>query len=305
MDRNKKRKENEMNEILSEYSGVTQVIQYLMYLRDIRVGRELPSPISTGFWDLNYYLNGGLHPGQLITVGARPSVGKTAFAVSLIRNMLEENKKILFFSLEMSAQDIIRRVLAGITGISLRKINNGKLLSESEYNDVISAAEYLDHTTFYIVDTPELSIETLEKIVWAVLARERIDCILIDSFNLIGCADSETDRYKRISNVLGRLDCRDTSIVTMLQCPCDRKQREPSLADVPHDMYPLVNESDVVLFLHRPRFATELDPYDDYGDAIAKSGQTVKVIIEKNINGETGMLSIRFNGFTTSFERMP
>ena len=67
------------------------------------------------------------------------------------------------------------------------------------------------------------------------------------------------------------------------------------MADVPHDIYPLVNESDVVFFLHRTRFVTDLDQYYN-DDAIVKAAQP------KNRNGDTGVINIRFNGFTTSFE---
>lgn len=307
MDMSGKRKEIEMNkkkEILDGYSGSTQISLYLEYMREKIAGAEHLSPISTGFGDLNYFLNGGLYPEQLVAVGAMPSVGKTSFVVSLIRNMLERNKNILFFSLDMFSRDIIRRLLAGASGISLREIIECDLSTDA-FKYVISAAQQLWDRTFFIVDTPGLSIEKLEKIVWAAVSTEPIDCILIDSFNLIECcANSETDRYKRIANVLRRLECCNAPIVTTFQCPYDKSQREPSLADVPHDIYPLVNESDVVFFLHRTRFVTDLDQYYN-DDAIVKAAQPVKIIVEKNRNGDTGVINIRFNGFTTSFERLP
>lgn len=309
MDIREKRKENEMNQkrkILSNYSGATQINYYLDNLRKKMIGEKFHLPISTGYGDLNYFLNGGLYPEQLVTVGARPSVGKTSFVVSLIRNMLENNKKILFFSLDMSSQDIIRRLLAGASGISLREFIKCDF-SNDVMDHVLSVAEQLWNQTFFIVDTPGLSIEKLEKIVWAAVSTEKIDCILIDSFNHIECcANSETDRYKKNANVLHRLKGSNVPIVTTLQCPCDKSQREPSLADVPHDMYSLIDESDVVLFLHRARFVTDLNYYDDWGDdVIAKASQTVKIIIEKNRNEDTGVLNLRFNGYTTSFEAGP
>ena len=71
-------------------------------------------------------LNGGLYSGQLIAIGARHSVGKTAFAVSLARTMIERNKRILFFSLEMSADDIIGRLIVGISCVNLYNIRNAQ-----------------------------------------------------------------------------------------------------------------------------------------------------------------------------------
>ena len=71
-------------------------------------------------------LNGGLYSGQLIAIGARHSVGKTSFAVSLARNMIERNKRILFFSLEMSADDIIGRLIVGISCVNLYNIRNAQ-----------------------------------------------------------------------------------------------------------------------------------------------------------------------------------
>lgn len=293
---------DKINEILEDYSAQTPMQEYLVSVIDKMDGIDMMDPpIPTGFYDLDYYLDGGLHHRQLITGGARPSVGKTSFAISLIHNMLEKNKKILFFSLEMSSQDVIKRLFAGITGMSLYKITS-RVFSDTEINAIQSAADYIYSKTFYIVDIPRLSIESLKIMAKEAVLRKKIDCIIIDSFNLIECReDSSADRYSRIAKVLKDLNYLEVPIVTMLQCPRDREHREPYLADVPSDMYPLINESDVVFFLHRSRYVTESNQYS-YDDEIARKAQKVKVLIEKNINGDNGLFYFYFNGDTSAFD---
>ncbi len=96
---------SELHGLLNKCSPENETCKYLSYLSVMYHVDSFPLP--TGFDELDKHLNGGLYSGQLIAIGARSSVGKTSFAVSLARTMIERNKRILFFSLEMSADDII------------------------------------------------------------------------------------------------------------------------------------------------------------------------------------------------------
>ena len=93
-------------ELLDKYSIENEADEYLRSSLSMLSTGSDSFCASTGFPSLDQYLKGGFHSGQLITIGARPSTGRLSFALSLIRNMLERDKKILFFSLEMSSKDI-------------------------------------------------------------------------------------------------------------------------------------------------------------------------------------------------------
>ena len=289
-------------ELLDEYSIEKEADEYLRSFLNMISKRLDSSLISTGFFPLDQYLNGGFHYGQLITMGARPFIGKTAFAISLIRNMLERDKKILFFSLEMSTKDIISRLVASISGVSLHDISNNDL---DELPKVVSALSYLFDKRLYIVDIPSASIETLLDITRRAVTEKHLDCIIIDHFRLIGGVDSSSDEYERVASQLKDLaKYLNVPIITMFQFPRDDKQGEPSLSEVPCIMNSLVDGSEVVLFLHRHRSQIEEDQCCIVARDNDKSLQVAKVIIAKNMNGDIGHTLLGFNGSTTSFENI-
>ena len=289
-------------ELLDEYSIEKEADEYLRSFLNM-ISKRLDSfLISTGFFTLDQYLNGGFRYGQLITIGARPSIGKTAFAISLIRNMLERDKKILFFSLEMSTKDIISRLVASISGVSLHDISNNDL---DELPKVVSALSNLFDKRLYIVDIPSMSIKALLDITRIAVTEKHLDCIIIDHFRLIGGVDSSSDEYERVTRELQDLaKYLNVPIITMFQFPRDDKQGEPSLADVPCIVNSLVDGSDVVLFLHRYSSLIEEEQCSIVGKDNDKSLQVAKVIIAKNKNGDTGHVLLGFNGSTTSFENI-
>ena len=286
---------NKTIELLDKYSIENKADEFLRsFLRMIDAGLD-SFCVSTGFPSLDQYLNGGFQSGQLITIGAQPSIGRLSFALSLIRNMLERDKKILFFSLEMSSKDIISRLVAGISGVNLHDISNND--ASDEFSKVISAVDYLFDKTLYIVDIPSISIEALLKIIRVAITEKHLDCILIDYFRLIGGVDSLSDKYERASRKLKELAMwLNVPIVAMFQCPRGNNQKEPSLADVSYTMNSLVDDSDAVLFLHRHKSPIVV------GEDNVKSLQVAKVIIAKNKNGDIGHTFLGFNGRTASFE---
>ena len=293
---------NEIIELLDEYSIQNEADEYLHSFLSM-INKRLDSfLISTGFFTLDQYLNGGFRYGQLITIGARPSIGKTAFAISLIRNMLERDKKILFFSLEMSSKDIISRLVASISGVSLHNISNNDF---EELPKVVSALSNLFDKRLFIVDIPSISIEALLDITRGAVTEKHLDCIIIDHFRLIGGVDSSSDKYERAARQLQDLaKYLNVPIITMFQFPRDDKQGEPSLSDVPCIMNSLVDGSEVVLFLHRHRVQIEEEQCCIVDKDNDKSLQVAKVIIAKNKNGDTGHALLGFNGSTTAFENI-
>ena len=294
---------NEIIELLDEYSIQNEADEYLHSFLSM-INKRLDSfLISTGFFTLDQYLNGGFRYGQLITIGARPSIGKTAFAISLIRNMLERDKKILFFSLEMSTKDIISRLVTGISGVSLHDISNND--ASDEFPKVISAVDYLYDKSLYIVDIPNISIEALLDIARIAVTEKHVNCILLDHFSLIKGIGFLLDKYERATRKLKELAMwLNIPIITMFQFPRDSNQREPSLEEISCTADSLVDDSDVVLFLHRHRSQNEDKQCSIAGKDYVKSLQVAKVIIAKNKNGDTGHAFLGFNGSTTSFENI-
>lgn len=287
-------------ELLDKYSIENKADEYFRsFLRMMSAGSD-SFLIPTDFSALDQYLEGGFHSGQLVTIGARPSIGKTAFAISLIRNMLERGKKILFFSLEMSSEDIISRLVTGISGASLHDISKGDF--SDEFSKVVSALDHLVDKTLYIIDIPNISIEALQEITRVAVTEKHLDCIMIDHFRLIDGVDSLSDKYERASKKLKELAAwLNIPIVTMIQLPRDNSQNEPSLADIPCS---LVDDSDAVLFLHRDRAQFEAGQCIMVGEDNVNPLQPTKVIIAKNKNGDIGHTFIGFNDKIVSFQNI-
>ena len=206
----------------------------------------------------------------------------------------------------MSADDIISRLIAGISRINLYSIRNARFSRQEFFSRIIHAATYLCERSLYIVDDTRISIETLTEIARTAVMEKQLDCILIDHFGLICNVDFTSDKYERASKKLKDLArWLNVPVVTMFQCPRDSNQREPSLADVPCTMNWLADDSDVILFLHRHKPQIEAEHYDSLSDnEDVRALQSVKIIIEKNRNGETGYTFAGFNGSTASFENI-
>lgn len=263
---------------------------------------------TTGFPSLDQYITKMNDcGGKLITICARPSIGKSAFTVSVIRNMLVRDNRILFFSLQMSAKDLINRLVASISQVSLYNVGNGRL-SNSEFYRVEKAIEYLWTRDLYIVDIRSISVQALRAIILATakIEMESLECILIDHFGLISGKSSPSDKYESPSSVLQSLaSYLNIPVIAMFQLQRPNNQIEPSLSDIPCEMnFTLVHDSDVVLFLHRHKSLTGVGQCIIGSEGYAKPLQVAKVIIAKNENGDTGHIFVGFNGRTASFENI-
>lgn len=296
-------------EMLEKYSAQNLVADSLDIIIRKLDNAVITGKIPTGFGILDKYIDGGICPGQLLTIAARPSIGKTSFIVSMIRNMIRDDKKILFFSLQLSSYSILARLIAGISNVSLRniRVSDFHYSEDNELSRVISAADYLYSKSFHIIDLPMISISELKEIASTAIEMDLLDCILIDDINLIDMkADSSAERYRKIAKELKELAIElKIPVVAIMRYPRDRKERTPSAAYVFPEAKFIMRESDIFLFLHRKRILTEdekeKNAKDSYGNAVF---QAVKVICARNRKGDTGTFLIGYNAKTCSFENI-
>ena len=294
-------------EMMEKYSSVNLISDCLDSIISRMDKTAVPGIIPTGFDILDRYIDRGLHPGKLLTIAARPSIGKTSFVVSMIRNMIRDGKKILFFSLQSSSYDILSRLIAGISRIPLRHIAWGIYGDDNEFSRVIDAADYLYCKSFHIVDMPMATMEELRKIARTAIEMGQLDCLLIDDINRIDMkADSSADRYRKVAGKLKKLAIElKIPVVATMRYPRDRKERTPSAAYVFPEAKFIMRESDIFLFLHRKRILSEVEKEKNAKDSDGKATlQITKVIVAKQRNGETGEFMVGYNYATTSFENV-
>lgn len=265
-------------------------------------------PISTGFDLLDRYCNGGLSKEDYIIVAARPSIGKTAFGISMMLNMISNGKKIAFFSLEMPARSIANRLLAAESKVNLSKIIRANFMDD-EFDRVLNAAErlYDKGENMYIVDVPNISLADLRGKARTINKEMKLDCIVIDYIGLISLSvnNRELKDFERVATVSKGLKslARELHIpiVVLCQVSRDSEEKEPVLSNL-RDSGAIEQDADIVCFLHRKRQLTEEEKQKNARDNEGRPTiQVTKLIVAKNRNGETGSFKIGYHAETTTF----
>jgi len=248
--------------------------------------------VTTGMRILDNYLNGGLKKGDLVLVGARPSVGKTSFTLTLALNAALAGSKVMFISAEMRPRDIVDRMLAFYTGKPLTEITRGMHKERVE-----EAYERFAKINFKIVDAPRFT----SRDVIGIATREKyvngLDLVVVDYLQYLADSagkQSEAVRVGRISRNLKSLaGSLDIPVVSPSQLNRQSEHRigsskgVPSLEDL-RDSGSLEQDADVVMLLHRKD--------DEPGKAFLR--------IAKNRKGETGAMKLDFDMRTTKFSEM-
>lgn len=291
----------------SEYLISNDVCNYVDCMIRHLEGISENDAISSGVPSFDRFINGGFHRNEYMVIGARPGVGKTSFIVTLIRNMLSEGKRVAFFSLEMSKQDITKRLIASYARISLRSICDFDLIDEDSMVRIVDAANKLYSQPIYIIDTPAIKLDELKEKARGI--RPEVHCILIDHIGLIDTGlDINIPRCEKIAVVSSALkqlaDELSVPIICSLQLPRDHLHRDPSVSNL-RDMSCVVQNADTALFIHRKTTRSKWEKQEDLRDGEGNPViQVVKIIIEKNRTGETGSFELGMNTNTVSFEEI-
>ncbi len=267
--------------------------------------------VETGMDLLDKYTNGGFQKSDYIIVAARPSVGKTAFAVSLIRNMIKKDKRVAFFSLEMPASQIITRLLSCMSRVELSKLFSGNLSSDDVFV-INNAADKIYQSEFYLVDEPNMKLADIRSRARMLAREKKIEIIFIDYIGLIESGlDQRIPRHEQVGYVSKALKqlARELNvpIVVLCQVSRDTADQEPQLNNL-RDSGSIEQDADLVMFIHRRTNLTELSDEDMAKLQMDTSGknrvQHSKLIVAKNRNGKTGTIFVGYIGEITSFENV-
>lgn len=242
--------------------------------------------VPTGFRDLDYSLNGGLRNGTVTVVGARPSMGKTALALSIVENVaVNDGYACLYFSLEGRSHYIFQRLLRMIGRIKHR---NPKHMNEEEKLAIARAAEHLKAAPVYVVDATCPTVDMLlEK------SKEYKDCnirfIAIDSLDLITTDDFPEKPLDMHQIMLGlkvlarEMDCPVLVLSTLTRAPENRAEHRPILTDF-RNYRDVADLADNIFFLYR----------DSYYHRDTERGGICELTVAKQKNGSLGTVDIMF-----------
>ncbi len=258
--------------------------------------------LTTGFPDLDERLS-GLQKANLIVLAARPSLGKTTFALDIARAVaLKENQPVGIFSLEMSREDIVDRLISAQAGIDLWRLRTGRLQDESDFKLIEVALDKLSRADVFIEDSSSLDVLQIRTMARKLQLEKGLSLLIIDYLQLIRPSrriESEVQQMTEISRGLKSLAKElNVPVLAISQLSRAVEQREiriPRLADL-RSSGSIEQDADVVLFIYRKdkdKNPETLGPEDI---------NTAEIIIAKHRNGPTGSVKLKFNPGTVSFQ---
>ena len=274
---------------------MSDIIRDTIMLIDMRYkNNEELTGIPSGIAQLDA-MTSGFQNSELIIIGARPSIGKTAFALSMMQTIaIEKNIPCGFFSLEMSYQSIGQRLLAQVARVQSGKLRNGRL-NIADFQKLQDAAGKCFNAPLYIVDTPNMQLMELKSMARQMAENQHVKIIFIDYIGLITTENPNAPVYETVSEISKSLKAlaRELNIPIVALCQVARaaEGEAPNLAQL-RGSGSIEQDADVVLFLHRDRkIMEEKNPVQD-----------ATCIVAKQRNGATGDVEMIFFPSFTKFE---
>lgn len=253
--------------------------------------------ISSGFKDLDK-LTAGLQKSDLILVAARPSMGKTAFTLNIASYVGTHGGNVAFFSLEMSKEQLMQRMLCAEGGIDATKLRTGQLDTQ-EWNKLVHVADTLSRAPIYIDDTAGITVMELRSKARRLKAEHGLDLIIIDYLQLMQGRPSKNgdNRQQEISEISRSLKALarelDVPVIALSQLSRSvesRQIKKPMLSDL-RESGSLEQDADIVMFLYR----------EDYYDKDTENKNITDIIVAKHRNGPVDTISLFFQKEYTKF----
>jgi replicative DNA helicase len=296
---------HEMNELtLDEQKDDFSLVDILADIEEeANTEKNGISGISTGFTELDSILDGWVEE-ELTIIGARPSMGKTAFALALANNAAQKGNFVTFFSLEMSAKSLLKRMICGIGRIHATKLKDPlKRFNETDWNNYRKAQGILTtyKDRFDICDSSKVKVQDI----WARVktnvkkAPEKRHLVIIDYLTLIE-GSGRRERHLEVGEISRGLKrmARElkVSVIVLAQLNRAVEQRQdkrPIMSDL-RDSGEIEQDGDKIIFLHR----------DDYYDSEAENKNIIEVIVAKHRNGPLGVVPLFFDRSTQTFANL-
>ncbi len=291
----------------SNLSAIDEVLTEAMDRLDARVrGEAMEGTVETGFTDMDR-MTGGLHASELVILAARPSMGKTAFAMNICENVVTKSQKpVLFISLEMAAIELIERLLCSVAKVNGHKLKNGTLPAEDRKRMVKTASE-LSKAPLYIDDSPTRNVSEIAGAARRIKRRcDELGLIVIDYLQLIQPDSASDPRQEQVAKIARRLKGLARELKVPVLCLSqlnrqaeDSKDHRPKLSHL-RESGAIEQDADVVMFVHREAYYQKGQPEEEVNQHEAL------IIIEKQRNGPTGDVELHWErDFTRFSNRAP
>ena len=294
---------------LAEQRTTTDVVELKQLLQDLyaqleaQEGRHITG-VETGFTDLDEK-SAGLQEGDMIIVAGRPSMGKTAFALSVAEHVAVHSKEpTVIYSLEMSRQQLAQRLLCSRSRVDSHKLRRN-MLSGPDFAELATTVGELSEAPLLIDDTPGLSITALRAKARRIVARHGVKFIVVDYMQLMS-APGEA-RQMEVSNISRGIKAMARELRVPVMClsqlnrsPESREGHRPRMSDL-RESGSIEQDADMVMMLHREEYYHN-DP--EWAAANPDKVGLAELIIAKQRNGPTGTVHLQFDAQTTRFNNL-
>ena len=280
------------------YSPLKNVlVESFTKLEELYNRKQHITGVPSGFIDLDYR-TAGFHGSELILIAARPAMGKTAFALNIATNaVLRANVPTAVFSLEMSKEQLVNRILSSESMVDSNKIRTGKL-EEDDWTKLAEAIGPLSEGEMYIDDTPGINIMEIRAKCRKLKIEKNIGLVVIDYLQLIqgsgkrnGSREQEISEISRSLKILAKeLNVPVIALSQLSRAAEQRPDHRPMLSDL-RESGAIEQDADIVMFLYR----------DDYYNPDTDKKGIAEVIIAKHRGGSTGTVDLRWLGNYTKF----
>ncbi len=272
-----------------------EVMDTIEFIERVFQNKESIVGLSTGFKDFDE-MTSGLHGGEMIIVAARPSMGKTSLAMNIVEYVgIEHKKPVAVFSLEMSTQQLVQRLLCSRAGIQMQKLRGG-FLSKNDFPKIMEVANQLASSPIFIDDTPGLSILELRAKSRRLKKMAGIELIAVDYLQLLRSTTrrGQDNRQIEIAEISAGLKAlaKELNIPVLVLAQLNRQPEtrgdgKPRLSDL-RESGSIEQDADVVGLLVREQY------YKDDPDEKEAAGGKAELIIAKQRNGPTGDIRLTF-----------
>ncbi len=263
--------------------------------------REQYMGIPTGFSYLDKVLSGGFHRSDLILIGARPGMGKTSFALNVARNMAVKGRKTVFFSLEMSNEQLAQRIISTEARIVSNKFRTGDI-SDADWDKIGMALEHLVNAELYFDDTANITVPEMKA---RIRRMKGVECVVIDYLQLMSDPRYKDNRVQEISKITRDLKLMakdlDIPVITCSQLSrntAKTSDHRPQLTDL-RESGSIEQDADIVLMLHRESYYKN-DKDEENESNINKA----EIIVAKNRHGSTETVDVAWNPEFTMFSTL-
>lgn len=282
----------------------SSAVRMIDRLTDISLGNAAVDVIATGLDELDNKLNGGGRPGQLITIGMRSGMGKTAMAIGFMQTAAEYGEPAGMFSFEMPTDDVTNRMVSARSHVHLTKIKRPERLNDHDWSRISEATEFVGKLPIHITDKDGMTITQIRSRARALKRRlGRLRVLVVDHLTLIKGTDPKMPRVYQLQEITSglkslakELGCVIYLLVQIKRDADARTDPMPQLSDI-RDTSSVEDDSDIIIFGHRE--------YKNKPDLSDEWKYYAELSIAKQRDGELGRIPMMYVGENTRFMNWP